>query len=237
MKKSALLLLVLFFLSPANGSVPLIPFDEIETDKESTQVNIANTPQSEESTLKLEGDFYSSGNRGIVTFLIKGHDKIQASISNESKNRIFRSTLNQGSLRSVTEFASRSAKINEVGSDDRAEYLFDLLAVTPGYQFQDQGGFDRSNAILDGYRLELERDASTLDGTGISPPTFLKLYRIEADSETLVREAEYLEFYPLSGQFLQPKRIQIKEADSEDVTEIVIQNVEQDITLPNFLFE
>ena len=81
------------------------------------------------------------------------------------------------------------------------------------------------------------RDSSTLDGTDLHPPAFLKLYRIEEDAQTLTRVAEYLDFYPPSGPFLQPKRIRIREVDSEDVTEIVIQKVEPDVTLPDFLFE
>ena len=115
MKKSTLLLLPFLLLSPVNGSIPLIPIDEIETDRESSPRIVAKTPQSPAPTLELEGDFYSSETAGIVTFLIKGHDKIQASISNETKTRTLQITLNQSAFRSVTEFSSRASQVNKVG--------------------------------------------------------------------------------------------------------------------------
>lgn len=233
--KTPLILLPLFLLSFASGTPVLFSSGEFETENKTKEVPPAPSLDAEFSR-QLSGDFSKSDSSGMITYDIKGNDKIRITIFNESQTRSFKIVWNNGSLHSVVEKGSGSSTIQPVAPEDQAEYLFDLIVPYPVYYLQTPGQFDQTHPILDGYRLELD-NAEPESSAPEAAPTYLRLYKVEGNTETLVKEAEYLEYHPESDGRNQPRLIHIRNPENDDVTKILIHTINTDPILPDFLFE
>lgn len=121
--------------------------------------------------------------------------------------------------------------------EDAAGNLFDLIALNPEYHFRKWDGFDLESKVLQGFRIEIQREEDPIAGTEIYEPISLKLFKVEESGETLIRSTLYNQFFKNKEHYLQPKILTFTDETTGEKGTIKVENVEYNVGLPDFLFE
>lgn len=121
--------------------------------------------------------------------------------------------------------------------EDAAGNLFDLIALNPEYHFRKWDGFDLESKVLQGFRIEIQREDDPIEETEIYKPISLKLFKVEASGDTLIRSTQYNQFFKNKEPYLQPKLLTFTDETTGEKGTIKVEKVEYNVGLPDFLFE
>lgn len=171
-----------------------------------------------------------------LSVAIKGQNKIRATFLNKqgvSSRSVY--LLNGSTLK---EFHEIEGTLTELVANrlDSATTLTDLIALNPDYHFQTKNNFDLSTPILEGYILELTREPDAFFGTGKHKPLHLHLFE-ENEDKKLIRSIQFISFHKAIQPFFQPKEIRFTDETTGVSATILIDQIEYNPGLPNFLFE
>lgn len=121
--------------------------------------------------------------------------------------------------------------------EDAAGNLFDLIALNPEYHFRKWDGLNLDSKVLQGFRIEIQREESPIKEPETCKPISLKLFKVEELGDTLIRSTQYSQFFKNKEPYLQPKLLTFTDETTGENGTIKVKSVEYNVGLPDFLFK
>ena len=182
------------------------------------------------------------------TIQLNGHEPFEMLISTKEQKYIRASVRNpkktagadiiyNGKAIAIVERGTPQSKSRFVSGDEAATDLFDLIALNPEYHFRKIDGFNFNIPTFEAYRVELQPEVEPFKETGRYRPAKALLYREQNAISTLVRIAEYTEFFDQTDPYFQPKKLTINDLTTGDIGQITVDKIEYNVGLPSFLFD
>lgn len=183
------------------------------------------------STIHLE-----SGQSVKLVVTSKEKKYIRASIRNPKK-MARADIIYDGKAITMVEKGTLQSKSRVVSGDEAAFDLFDLIALNPEYHFRKIDGFNFNIPTFKVYRVELQTEAEPVKETERYRPAKALLYKEQDAVSTLVRIAEYTEFFDQTDPYFQPKELTYTDLTTGDIGHITVDKIEYNVGLPSFLFD
>ena len=161
---------------------------------------------------------------------------IRASVRNPKKTAGADIIYNDKAI-AVVERGTPQSKSRFVSGDEAATDLFDLIALNPEYHFRKIDGFNFNIPTFKVYRVELQTEAEPVKETERYRPAKALLYKEQDAVSTLVRIAEYTEFFDQTDPYFQPKELTYTDLTTGDIGHITVDKIEYNVGLPSFLFD
>ena len=182
------------------------------------------------------------------TIQLNGHEPFEMLISTKEQKYIRASVRNpkktagadiiyNGKAIAVVERGTPQIKSRFVSGDEAATDLFDLIALNPEYHFRKIDGFNFNIPTFKVYRVELQTEAEPVKETERYRPVKALLYKEQDAVSTLIRIAEYTEFFDQTDPYFQPKELTYTDLTTGDIGHITVDKIEYNVGLPSFLFD
>ena len=196
---------------------------------------IINAPQPIKS-IRMNGIIYDGDNHFDFSLMAKGQDKIRASIQLHNGGNKIEIIFNNGELW-VRDGLDPEHITTTLSEEKAATNLLDLIALNPLHYFKERNGFKLTNQIFKNYELVYNNSGKTDESSDTAIPEYIRLYRLESNSRTLIRTIRYKDFHPETTPYLQPKEIILIDEDNGSEGCIVVTSYEYNSGIPEFLFE
>ena len=182
------------------------------------------------------------------TIQLNGHEPFSMLISTKEQKYIRASVRNpkktagadiiyNGKAIAVVERGTPKSKSQFVSGDEAATDLFDLIALNPEYHFRKIDGFNFNIPTFKAHRVELQTEMEPVKETERYRPVKALLYKEQDAVSTLVRIAEYTEFFDQTDPYFQPKELTYTDITTGDIGHITVDKIEYNVGLPSFLFD
>ena len=182
------------------------------------------------------------------TIQLNGHEPFEMLISTKEQKYIRASVRNpkktagadiiyNGKAIALVERGTPKSKSRFVSRDEAATDLFDLIALNPEYHFRKIDGFNFNIPTFKAYRVELQTEVEPVKETERYRPVKALLYEEQDAVSTLIRIAEYTEFFDQTDPYFQPKELTYTDLTTGDIGHITVDKIEYNVGLPSFLFD